>query len=181
MQPPPGPAEKKDPGPEADFESPEARELVRLEQFLRMPKERLTRIRVALERIENMTDEEKEQLLNRIEELKEMTRQRRREFFQNFQGLDREQRRALTAIYYSASPEEKEGIRDKLAQIEDESERREYVDLLIEKNRDRLEAIRKERLNRQNLRGPIQMRREFRAPGEDSPGTPAPDSPRETD
>ncbi len=172
MQPPPDPIQEDKAEPFDDFETPEARELVRLEQFLRMPRERLTQIRIALERVENMSDREKDQLLARIEELKEMTRQRRREFFHNFQGLNREQRRGLTAIYYSASSEEKKAIREKLSQIEDESERRTFVDLLLEENKDRLEALRKERQNRQEIRDPIQMRRQFRAPGEDVPPLP---------
>lgn len=164
--------------PELDWDSieaPEDRELIRLERFLTMPQERLTALRRAIERVEKMSPEEKGKLLERIGEIKAMSRQKRQEFLEHFEGLDRTQRRGLAAIYYTASPEEKEEIRNKLAAAGDPRQKQAFVDALLEKNQELLDRLPQPR--RMDGSNPVIMRKRFRSPGEGQSEPPAPEVP----
>jgi len=149
------------------IEAPEDRELVRLERFLTMPQERLTALRRAIERVEKMTPEEKEALLERIREIKSMSQQNRREFLKQFEGLNRTQRRGLAAIYYAASPDEKEEIRSKLTAADTAEKKQAFVNALIEKNQELFESLPQPR--RLDSSNPSIMRKRHRAPGEGQP------------
>lgn len=146
------------------IEIPEDRELVRLERFLTMPQERLTALRQAIERVEKMTPAEREALLIRIREIKALSRQNRRGFLQQFEGLNRNQRRGLATIYYAASPDEKEEIRNKLTAADTPEKKQAFVDALMEKNQDLLENRPQPR--RLDSSNPSIMRKRHRAPGE---------------
>ena len=157
------------------IEAPEERELVRLERFLTMPQERLTALRRAIERVEKMSPEEKDALLKRIREIKSMSQQKRREFLKQFEGLSRSQRRGLAAIYYAASPDEKEEIRSKLTAANTAEKKQAFVNALIENNQEFLENLPQPR--RLDSSNPSIMRKRHRAPGEgQSPPSPQEDA-----
>lgn len=152
-----------------DFDTPEAMELIRLEHFLNMPRERLTRIRKAIELVEQMSDQEKAALLERIRDIKAMSMQRRREFFNHFQDLDVRRRKALMRIYYASPPEERETLRTELKSREDPEARQAYIDELIEEHRELLKTPMPPPPPRRNGQGPVQMQKHHRAPGDFQP------------
>lgn len=150
-----------------DFDTPEAMELMRLERFLNMPRERLARMREAIEMVERMSDQEKTALLERIRDIKAMTMQRRREFFHHFQDLDGPRRKALMRIYYAFTPEERETLRTELKSREDPDGRKAYIDELIDEHRELLKIPPPP--PRRNSQGPVQMQKHHRAPGDKQP------------
>lgn len=149
-------------GPEG-LKAPDYLELVQMEKFLQMPPEKLGKMHELIEKIEAMTAEQKEALLGRIRDIKSMSRERRQKFFNQFKGLEEDEKRQLVRIYYRTNPEEREEIRDTLNSMENPEERREYLEKLKEKFPHPYRG--KTPVNPEKER-PVRMQIPHRAPGE---------------
>jgi len=108
-----------------DAQLEEGHKLEMLERFLDMPPERLAQIRETIERVESMSDEEKERMRDQIAEYREMHQNKRRKLLEAFERVPKEEREEMRDYWNSLSPEERKEQRQKLREMSPE-ERKEW-------------------------------------------------------
>lgn len=103
-----------------------------VERFLNMPPEKLAMIRSLIERIEQMTPEEKERLRERIREVRSMDGERQRHLMDTYRGMPWQDRVILRQYWQSLSPEQQQLYREELMQMTPEERLARRDDMLAE-------------------------------------------------
>lgn len=85
-----------------------------LQQLLKMEPAGLADLRQTIERIEQMTSDEKEKLRKRVEELKHMRPERVKAMRERFESIPREDREAMRQRWLNLPPEERQEWHQKL-------------------------------------------------------------------
>ncbi|MEO0795193.1 MAG: DUF3106 domain-containing protein [Verrucomicrobiota bacterium] len=109
-----------------------------LERFLEMPPEQLARIRVAIERVESMSDAEKEALRERIRSFRGMHEEKIakiRDAHRHWKKMSREDRHVLHRYMMSLPREESMEIRKTIVGMERE-ERQQFIAGLVDQARE---------------------------------------------
>lgn len=111
------------------------KQLQALERFLNTPPEQLARIRETIERVEAMSEEEKQALREKIgafRQLEEDKIRKLRDIHQVWQGAPRDERQLVHRYMMSLPREEANGIREKIAEMP-ETEFQSYFESLLAK------------------------------------------------
>ncbi|MBL6919964.1 MAG: DUF3106 domain-containing protein [Puniceicoccaceae bacterium] len=98
-----------------------------LQQLLKMKPADLTDLRQTIERIEQMTSEEKEKLRKRVGELNQMRPERVKAMRERFESIPRERREAMRQRWLELPPEERQEWHQKLHAMSPE-QRQEVLD-----------------------------------------------------
>lgn len=117
----------------ADGETLSPVQLAALERFLEMPPEKLANIREVIQRIEQMSEEEKAALRTRIRAFHELRRekaQRLQAAHRQWQAMSPQDRHLLRVYLISAPPETREDFRDAVASLSGEA-RENYVQSVL--------------------------------------------------
>ena len=91
-----------------------------LQQLLKMEPAGLADLRQTIERIEQMTSDEKEKLRKRVEELNQMRPERVKAMRDRFESIPREDREAMRQRWLSLPPEERQEWHQKLHAMDPE-------------------------------------------------------------
>ena len=91
-----------------------------LQQLLKMEPAGLADLRQTIERIEQMTSDEKEKLRKRVEELNQMRPERVRAMRDRFESIPREDREAMRQRWLNLPPEERQEWHQKLRAMDPE-------------------------------------------------------------
>ena len=91
-----------------------------LQQLLKMEPAGLADLRQTIERIEQMTSDEKEKLRKRVEELNQMRPERVKAMRDRFESIPREDREAMRQRWLNLPPEERQGWHQKLRAMDPE-------------------------------------------------------------
>tara|TARA_B110001452_G_scaffold45500_1_gene34789 strand:+ start:286 stop:768 length:483 start_codon:yes stop_codon:yes gene_type:complete len=91
-----------------------------LQQLLKMEPAGLADLRQTIERIEQMTSDEKEKLRKRVEELNQMRPERVKAMRDRFESIPREDREAMRQRWLNLPPEERQEWHQKLRAIDPE-------------------------------------------------------------
>jgi predicted component of type VI protein secretion system len=85
-----------------------------LQQLLKMEPAHLVNLRQTIERIEQMTSDEKEKLRKRVDELNQMRPERVKAMRERFESIPREDREAMRQRWLNLPPEERQDWHQKL-------------------------------------------------------------------
>ena len=91
-----------------------------LQQLLKMEPAGLADLRQTIERIEQMTSDEKEKLRTRVEELNQMRPERVKAMRDRFESIPREDREAMRQRWLNLPPEERQEWHQKLRAMDPE-------------------------------------------------------------
>jgi hypothetical protein len=91
-----------------------------LQQLLKMEPAGLADLRQTIERIEQMTSDEKEKLRKRVEELNQMRPERVKAMRDRFESIPREDREAMRQRWLNLPPEERQEWHQKLRAMDPE-------------------------------------------------------------
>ena len=91
-----------------------------LQQLLKMEPAGLADLRQTIERIEQMTSDEKEKLRKRVEELNQMRPERVKAMRERFESIPREDREAMRQRWLNLPPEERQEWHQKLRAMDPE-------------------------------------------------------------
>ena len=91
-----------------------------LQQLLKMEATGLANLRQTIERIEQMTSDEKEKLRKRVEELNQMRPERMKAMRDRFESIPREDREAMRQRWLNLPPEERQEWHQKLRTMDPE-------------------------------------------------------------
>jgi predicted nuclease with TOPRIM domain len=96
------------------------RETRMLQQLLKMEPAHLVNLRQTIERIEQMTSDEKEKLRKRVDELNQMRPERVKAMRERFESIPREDREAMRQRWLNLPPEERQDWHQKLRAMDPE-------------------------------------------------------------
>jgi predicted nuclease with TOPRIM domain len=91
-----------------------------LQQLLKMEPAHLVNLRQTIERIEQMTSDEKEKLRKRVDELNQMRPERVKAMRERFESIPREEREAMRQRWLNLPPEERQDWHQKLRAMDPE-------------------------------------------------------------
>jgi len=112
----------------ADYDEPAAdhatmKQLHALERFLNTPPEQLAAIRQTIERVEAMSDEEKQAMLAKIENFRQLQKDKidkLREIHRRWEGYPRQERHLVHRYMMSLTREQAMNVRREIARLQDE-------------------------------------------------------------